>query len=128
MPYDETQLRNVRKFLEKESVLGNIKIGFHYMRNQDELFSLLRSINIKKGWFTSPRQFLRDTITMNQAAYDIVSELVCLHGVYNGHLFYCDAHGQKSDPQIYLQSEIMYSFENLEVAEIFINELGQGFT
>lgn len=87
---------------------GTVSIGFHRMRNQRILFDRMATIGIRKRLFRKGRKFLRDRITGNRSAFRAVSDLVCIHGIHNGHEYFWGAMGGELDAQWYLHSEILY--------------------
>lgn len=107
----------IQAFLHREARGGRIRIGFHRMRDQSPLYYRLYQVGLRKGFLRHRRQFLRDTITKNSSAYRAVIDMVCIHGVYEGRERFWNGIGADSDPQLYLQSEIL--FEISQVAQEF---------
>lgn len=108
----------IHMFLSKETINGSVKVGFHRLRDQSPLFWRLNQIGISKMGFIDSRQFLRDTISKNQSAFNVVIDMICIHGIHEGKEKFWNALGAESDGQIHLQSEIM--FEITPVIDSFI--------
>jgi len=111
----------IQSFLSKEATAGRVRVGFHRMRDQSPLYTRLAQLGIRKGFFSDRRQFLRDTITSKASAFRAVIDMVCIHGVHDGHESFWNGLGGESDPQLHLQSEVM--FEISQVAAAFVNML-----
>ena len=116
----DTNLRaatSIHAFLHREATGGRISVGFHRMRDQSSIYDRLSQIGIRKGFLRDRRQFLRDTIAKNASAYRAVIDMVCIHGVHEGRERFWNGLGAESDPQLHLQSEVL--FEISEVAQEF---------
>jgi hypothetical protein len=113
----------IRSFLLKEAMAGLVRVGFHRLRDQAPLYQRLHQIGIRKGLFADRRQFLRDTITKRLSAFRAVIDMICIHGVYEGHERFWDGLGAESDGQLHLRSEVM--FEVSQAAEPFVAVLHQ---
>ena len=113
----------IRSFLAQEAEAGTVKIGFHQMRDQSVLFERLRQNGIRKPIFANRRQFLRDVITCDPAAFQTVVDLICIHSVRQGREVFWDAGGEEAAPQLWLESEVMYRIETPRTTEAFVDML-----
>ena len=113
----------IRSFLDREVREGNVKIGFHRMRDQSPLYKRLREIGIRKPFFRDRRQFLRSVITFEPSIFQAVIDLVCVEGFQNGREVFWNAYGEECHPQFYFRSEIMFRLETREANEAFVEIL-----
>lgn len=118
----------IHGFLLKEAGADRVSVGFHRTRDQEPLFQRLERIGIKKGIFANRRQFLRDTVTKNLSSFRAVIDMICIHGVHEGHEKFLDGLGVESNSQLYLQSEIFYNIGQV-ISEFFclLKELNRKF-
>jgi hypothetical protein len=98
----------IHGFVLQGATEGTISIGFHRMRDQQVLFDRLATIGIRKWFFSNGRQFLRDRITRDGAAFRAANDLICIHGVDSRGERFWNALGGEPGPQWHLQSEIQY--------------------
>jgi hypothetical protein len=98
----------IHKFLLDGTINSTISIGFHRMRDQQILVDRLLALGIRKGFFQSRRQFLRNRITRDSSAFRGVVDLICIHGVDGGGERFWNALGAELGPQLHLQSEMQF--------------------
>lgn len=106
----------IQQFLLREATANRVTVGFHRMRDQSPLYHRLAQVGIRKGFFADRRQFLRDTITRNPSAFRAVIDMICIHGVHGGRERFWNGLGGETDPQLHLQSEVMFEISQVTAA------------
>ena len=98
----------IHEYLRNETTQGTALIGFHGTPDQQVLLERLRRIGMTRFPLTDKRHWLRRIITQKLSAFRVVNDLVCIHGVYDGHEVFWNGLGAEEHPQWHLKSEIQY--------------------
>jgi hypothetical protein len=98
-----------------------LKIGLHRFRDHKNVLHVLKSIGYKKPFFEDVRQFIRDTVTNNEEAFNSLRDIICIEAIHKGKVWFWNGHGDVCDGQQFHRSEIIYDLgTNIEP---FINIL-----
>ena len=85
-----------------------LKIGLHRFRDHKNVLQALKNIGYKKPFFKDVRQFIRNTVTNNEEAFNELRDIICIEANHKGKVWFWNGYGGICNGQQFHRSEIIY--------------------
>jgi len=90
---------------------GNARIGFHSMRNQESIISVLQTAGISFP-STDIRQEIRKLITKDRRAFEACRDLMVIQTVHGGREYFWNGFGEPKPVQWFHEAEIIIDIQS----------------